>query len=99
MCLEEALAVSVEAGALFYAQTRRRQVVVLDEPLRELTEHTAASLHAMIRAGRTPIRAREKKCDLCSLLPACLPPRRSQASVEAYLRRSLASSEQYPEEI
>lgn len=96
MCLEEMFAVAVESGALFYAQTRRRQAVVLDAPLRELTQRTAASLHAMVEAGQTPVRVREKKCDLCSLLPACLPPRRVQASVESYMARSLVLSEQDP---
>lgn len=98
MCLEEAFGAVVEDGALFYAQTRRRQVVALDGPLRELTERTARSLHAMIESGKTPVRTREKKCDLCSLLPACLPPRRSQPSVEAYMRRGLAVNQPEPEE-
>ncbi len=89
MCLEEALGVAVESGALFYAQTRRREVIAIDATLRTLTEETAAALHAMVNAGRTPVRLREKKCDLCSLLPICLPPGRSQPSVEAFLRRAL----------
>lgn len=93
MCLEEALSTTVEAGALFYAQTRRRQVVTLDVPLRELTERTAASLHFLIRSGRTPIRIRQKKCELCSLFSACLPPRRTQVSVEAYLLTGLGDPE------
>ena len=90
MCLEEACGVDVEAGALFYAQIRRRQTICLNATLRHLTEHTAESLHAMVNSGRTPIRPREKKCDLCSLLPACLPPRPSQPSVETYMASILA---------
>jgi len=97
ICLEDAFGVSVQAGALFYGQTRRRQAVVFDESLRRLTENTAESLHKMIASGRTPVRSRQKKCDLCSLLPACLPPSRSRMSVEAYLRRGLAFSEPDPE--
>jgi CRISPR-associated exonuclease Cas4 len=89
ICIEEAFGAEVEVGALFYAQTRRRQVVALDGDLRELTQRTARSLHEMIEAGVTPVRTREKKCDLCSLLPACLPPRRSQPSVDDYLRDSV----------
>lgn len=98
MCLEEAFGAVVQQGALFYAQTRRREVVALDGPLRELTERTAKSLHDMVEAGRTPVRVREKKCDLCSLLPACVPPRRSRPSVEAYMKRSLIVTQSEPGE-
>ena len=96
ICLEEMFGVPVGAGALFYGQTRRRQVVDLDEPLRHLTTDTAAALHAMVRAGTTPVRVRQKKCDLCSLLPACLPSRRSRESVEGYLRKRLDLREEDP---
>lgn len=90
MCLEEALDVEVPAGALFYGQMRRRQSIPFGQELRELTTRTAANLHAMMQSRTTPVRNRQKKCDRCSLLPACLPPRRTRDSARAYVRRLLA---------
>ncbi len=81
MCLEEALAASVPAGALYYGRTHKRLNVSFDDRLRRLTEDTARRLHALIALGRTPRAAREPKCESCSLLHICLPdamaPRRS----------------------
>jgi CRISPR-associated exonuclease Cas4 len=73
LCLEEMFDVSIPSGALFYGQTRRRREVPFDDALRQLTERTAASLHALISGGVTPRAVRESKCDSCSLLPLCLP--------------------------
>ena len=92
MCLEEMLGVAVPGGALFYGRTRRRQDVAFDAPLRELTVKTAARLHELIAAGRTPAAVYEKrKCDRCSLKDLCLP-RAPAARAAAYLARSLAHS-------
>ncbi len=90
MCLEEELGVAVPFGALFYLRTRRRQEVSFDHGLRELTADTAARLRILIRAGVTPLRRWEKKCDRCSLQPICLPPKRSRPSARGYLERAIA---------
>ena len=73
LSLEEMFSVSIPAGALFYGEIRRRVSVPFDAALRQLTEQTAERLHELISAGRTPRAVRERKCDTCSLLPACLP--------------------------
>ncbi|MDH5589802.1 MAG: CRISPR-associated protein Cas4 [Gemmatimonadota bacterium] len=86
MCLEEAFAVAVGTGVLFYGRTRRRSEVILSAELRALTERTAERLHTMMRSGRTPVCARTEQCDRCSLEPVCLPPSKSsKPSVRAYL--------------
>ena len=93
LCLEEMLSRHVPAGALFYGKTRRRHDVAFDEPLRGLTRQTAASLHALIAAGRTPRAVYEKnKCDRCSLKSLCLPGAGPASGAAAYLRRTLAHS-------
>lgn len=73
LALEEMLGVTVERGALYYGQRRRRTEIVFDEALRHLTRATAEGLHALMAARLTPPARREKKCDACSLLPVCLP--------------------------
>jgi CRISPR-associated exonuclease Cas4 len=88
LCLEEMLGADVPAGALFYGQTRRRQEVTFDPPLRELTERTAVRLHELIRSGITPPPVREPKCDKCSLLEVCMPGAPAH-SARKYLERAL----------
>lgn len=74
LCLEAMLGVSVTAGALFYGKTRRRQEVVFDAALRDLTRTVITETAAMLRAGRTPGAVYQaRRCDACSLLDLCQP--------------------------
>jgi CRISPR-associated exonuclease Cas4 len=92
MCLEEMLGTSVPAGALFYGKTRRRQEVIFDPALRELTRSTAVRLHELIGSGRTPAAVYEKKkCDRCSLKDLCLP-RMPAGRAGRYLAGALAAA-------
>lgn len=99
LCLEEMLGAPVPAGALFYAQTRRRLEVAFDADLRNLTEETAARLHRLLASGKTPMPVREPKCDQCSLLGVCMPDAPGR-SVRRYLADALrqATSEAPPVE-
>lgn len=91
MCLEEMLACSISAGALFYGKTRRRQDVVFDEKLRCEVRETARRLHALIGAGRTPPPVNDARCRNCSLIDLCLPKTISKKrSVKDYLSRELS---------
>ena len=91
ICLEEALAMTVPEGALFYGKKRRRQRVVFDDPLRAETEETARRLHALIAAGQTPPPVYGKKCESCSLKEICLPGTlKKRRRVEQYLNRAMA---------
>lgn len=89
ICLEEMLDVQISTGGLYYGQNRRRTDVSFDQPLRSLTVQTAARLHALIAARRTPLAVREPKCDRCSLLPLCMPELlRSTQLMSALVQRS-----------
>jgi CRISPR-associated exonuclease Cas4 len=90
MCLEEAFDLPISEGALYYGLQRRRTPVFFDSELRELTTRTAEALHAIVRSGQIPVRTREKKCERCSLLPICLPPRtRAPRSAAAHTRQAI----------
>jgi len=91
LCLEEMLEVEIRDGALFYGMTRRREDVVFDAELRAATESAAARLHELIASGRTPTAVRAPKCESCSLIDLCLPPRPAVRSVAAYLDEALGS--------
>ena len=81
LCLEEMLGVVVDAGAVFYGQTRRRLDVPFDAALRARTEDAARRFRFLVTSGTTPKAARMPKCSNCSLVELCLPdaqgPRRS----------------------
>ncbi len=91
LCLEEMLAVSIPAGAIFYGRTRHRLDVAFDGALRLETEEAARRTHELISSGRTPPPEYSKKCDSCSLVADCLPKSiRRGRSVKNYLSRMLA---------
>lgn len=73
LCLEEMLGIQVEKGALYYGRVRRRQEVVLDDDLRNLTVATARAVHTMMESGRLPRPEFFAGCESCSLMSACLP--------------------------
>jgi CRISPR-associated exonuclease Cas4 len=74
LCLEEMTGVPVPAGALYYAETRRRQEVALDAGLRALTEATVAELRRIFTTLETPPPTPHKsRCRACSLNELCRP--------------------------
>jgi len=73
LCLEEMLNVSIEKGALFYGETRRREDVVFDESLRALTEETATAVRKLLEEGVTPEPVFTPGCEACSLAGRCQP--------------------------
>jgi len=74
LCLEEMTGEAVPAGALFYAENKRRLPVAFDAELRNLTESIIAELKAVFRTLRTPPPTVHKaRCKSCSLLDLCRP--------------------------
>jgi CRISPR-associated exonuclease Cas4 len=94
LCLEAMLSQSVEAGALFYGQTRRRKDVVFDASLRELTHRMIVDTRAMLASRRTPsARYEAKRCDRCSLIDLCQPHLLGRSGVSDWLGRQLENEE------
>ena len=73
ICLEEMFAVSVEKGALYYGETKRRVEIEFGEELRQLTESTTKSVAALIASGSTPAAIVSKGCEACSMIDLCRP--------------------------
>jgi CRISPR-associated exonuclease Cas4 len=95
LCLEAMLNTPVDAGALFYGQTRRRKDVAFDQELRALTRDTITGTRAMLASGQTPsARYEAKRCDACSLLDLCQPRLLGRRSVEGWLQRQLENQEE-----
>ncbi len=90
ICLEEMFDRLVPEGALFYGQTRRRQLVTFDADLRGLTARIAAEARAMIAERRTPGPVATPGCRRCSLHDLCQPERLANPpSVARWLARQL----------
>jgi len=74
LCLEEMRDVEVKEGAIWYWEVRRREPVIIDEPLRRVTQESITGAHALMDSGRTPRPIENKKrCRACSLLDLCEP--------------------------
>ncbi|MDT8447702.1 MAG: CRISPR-associated protein Cas4 [bacterium] len=73
LCLEEMLGVPVLAGALYYAQPKRRELVAFDHAIREKTLQTIDAVHRLSESGITPAPPAKASCRNCSLVDLCLP--------------------------
>ncbi|HEX2959556.1 MAG TPA: CRISPR-associated protein Cas4 [Chitinispirillaceae bacterium] len=73
LCLEEMLRIEIPEGALFYGTPRRRTPITFNSILREETKSASEKLRALIKNGKTPPAAFQKKCENCSLIDLCMP--------------------------
>ncbi|HAT2138922.1 TPA: CRISPR-associated protein Cas4 [Legionella pneumophila] len=73
LCLEEMRNVQIKEAALWYWQIRHREIVSIDEQLREKTEEIISAAHSMIESGITPRALFSKRCNACSLIDLCEP--------------------------
>lgn len=89
MCLEEMLCCDIPEAALFYGETRRRETVTLDEPLRSQVRMMLDEMHDLYRRSHTPKVKPTKGCNACSLKELCLPKLARMRSVADYLRRNM----------
>lgn len=89
MCLEEMLGVAIPEGAVYYAQTRRRESVDFTPELRELVEKSAREMHTLMQKEHTPRAKRTKACDSCSLKDDCLPTLLKAPKVAEYISERL----------
>jgi CRISPR-associated exonuclease Cas4 len=73
LCLEEMLGVPVPKGAIYYATTRQREEIEIDETLRQQTIEVIEKTRAMLASQVLPLAFNDKRCRNCSLLNSCLP--------------------------
>ena len=92
LCLEEMTGRPVSEGALFYATTRRRLLVAIDDELRTITEAAVATLAGILTSGVTPPPTTQRtRCRACSLAGLCRP-KASAKDAAAWRRRALAAA-------
>ncbi|SFV87067.1 CRISPR-associated RecB family exonuclease Cas4 [hydrothermal vent metagenome] len=73
LCLEEMLETKIKSAALWYWQTRRRQVIEINEKLRNETLLVIQATQQLLTSRSTPKIKYTKKCDSCSLCDLCNP--------------------------
>jgi CRISPR-associated exonuclease Cas4 len=90
MCMEEMFDTTIDEGALFYGEIRRRTTVEFDIPLRDQVAAYAAEMHKLFKQGITPPPVYKSHCKSCSLVDICLPkPLISFKSASEYLKTEL----------
>ena len=85
MCLEEMFSTTVTEGAIFYGETRRREVVAITEELKNEVCQTFEEMHQYYDRRYTPKVKYSKACASCSLKEICLP----KLEKAEYLKRAL----------
>ena len=93
MCLEEMLCCDISEGALFYGETRRREIVVFSEDMRKTVRETLSEMHDYAKRGHTPKVKPTKSCNACSLKDLCLPKLLRKTSVKSYIAEALEETE------
>lgn len=89
MCLEEMYGIHIESGALYYGETRHREVISIDQSLRILTIKCAEEMHRIFSTGIIPKADKGKHCRSCSLVDVCMPDMEKCPKVSSYLKKCL----------
>ena len=93
LCIEEMRNTSVQEGAIWYWQVRRRESVQIDELLRANTVRVIREAKEIFDAGRTPPPVNDRRCRACSLVDLCNPRMFYKDFSGAYVRQMYADAE------
>lgn len=93
LCLEEMFSATIEEGALFYGETRRREIVEITDELRNEVRDIFEEMHQYYKKEYTPKVKTGKMCNSCSLKELCLPKLNKNVSAKAYITQMLKEEE------
>lgn len=93
MCLEEMFSTEVPEGAIFYGESRRREIVDITSDLRTEVEKMFEEMHQYYNRHYSPKVKYSKSCNACSLKDICLPKLGKAVSVKRYLEQMLEEQE------
>lgn len=92
MSLEEMFSTQIEEGAIYYGETRRREVVQVSQELRDMATKMFEEMHDYFKRGYTPKVKQSKSCNSCSLKDICLPRLNKVGSVKNYISQMLGEN-------
>lgn len=93
LCLEEMFSIPVPEGAIFYGETRRREIIQITEELRKEVKDMFLEMHQYYNRQYTPKVKYSKACNACSLKDICLPKLGKAVSVKEYMDQMLKEEE------
>jgi CRISPR-associated exonuclease Cas4 len=67
------LAVSVSKGSVYYASSKKRREVLINENLRAVTQEVIQAVHNLLSSDRMPAAVNDRRCLNCSLREICKP--------------------------
>lgn len=89
ICLEEMYGIHIDYGALYYGETRHRELIHINQALRRQTVTCAEEMHRVFGSGIIPKVDKGKHCRNCSLVDVCMPNLESCSHASTYLKRCL----------
>lgn len=90
LALEEMMEIHINEGAIFYAQTRHRELIRFTDVLRNRVSSLFEEMHSLFEEGRTPSAVYCKSCNSCSIFELCQPRLTSKwKSVDAYIAKMI----------
>lgn len=89
ICLEEMTASSIPSGAIYYDQTRRRELVDFTDELRSELIDILSEMQELMDKQYTPKVKRTPKCRSCSLRDICLPELGNRQQASTYIESML----------
>lgn len=92
IALEEMFSTQIEEGAIYYGETRRREVVQVSQELRDMATKMFEEMHDYFKRGYTPKVKQSKSCNSCSLKDICLPRLNKAGSVKNYISQMLGDN-------
>ena len=89
LCLEEMFSTDISEGALFYGETRRREIIQFTGELRKHVKDMVKEMHQYYADKYTPKVKYSKRCHSCSLKDICMPKMGKATSVNEYIEQTL----------
>ncbi|MEA5618704.1 CRISPR-associated protein Cas4 [Cronbergia sp. UHCC 0137] len=82
LCLEEMTGRTITNGYIYYAHSHQRQLVEINQELRQSTIATIEAVQKLLFTGAMPKAIKTNRCQGCSLYSRCLP--QASDKVERY---------------
>ena len=93
ICLEEMFGRDIAEGALYYGETRSREIVSFSAGLREQVFSMSREMQALYQRRHTPKARETRACRSCSLWEICQPKAVAGSSVRSYVESHLKEVE------
>lgn len=89
ICLEEMYGITIDFASLYYADSKKKIEITIDEKLRNLTINLAEEMHTLFNNNSIPPAIMKPHCKNCSLVDICLPKLNKKHTVRKYLYNNL----------